>query len=136
MGVTAISGIQNAYAQNHRDLASWERAVRQRGLATMRGYHLSHDDRLRRAVISRLLCHTVVMKEEISREFEIDFDQYFAKELQQLEPPREDGLVLVERDEIRATWLGRIFIRNIAMIFDPYLEKQQLASKPLFSRTL
>ena len=136
MGVTAISGIQNAYAQNHRDLASWERAVRERGLATMRGYHLSDDDRLRRAVISRLLCHTVVLKEEISREFGIDFDQYFAKELRQLEPPRQDGLVLVERDEIRATWLGRIFIRNLAMVFDPYLEKQQLAAKPLFSKTL
>ncbi len=29
MGVTAISGIQNSYAQNHRDLASWEAAVAQ-----------------------------------------------------------------------------------------------------------
>src|SRR6201998_1510213 len=31
MGVTAISGIQQAYAQNHRDLASWEKAVAKRG---------------------------------------------------------------------------------------------------------
>jgi len=44
--------------------------------------------------------------------------------------------VLLERNEIRATWLGRIFIRNLAMVFDPYLEKQQLAAKPLFSKTL
>jgi hypothetical protein len=42
----------------------------------------------------------------------------------------------LERGEIRATWLGRIFIRNLAMVFDPYLEKQQLVSKPLFSKTL
>src|SRR5256885_8485182 len=136
MGVTAISGIQNAYAQNHRDLASWEKAVTDRGVATMRGYWLSDDDRLRRAVISRLLCHTVVLKDEISREFGIEFDEYFAPELQRLEAPRDDGLVLLERDTIRATWLGRIFIRNLAMVFDPYLEKQQLAAKPLFSKTL
>src|SRR5256714_3225234 len=136
MGVTAISGIQNAYAQNHRDLASWEKAVGERGIATMRGYWLSDDDRLRRTVISRLLCHTVVIKNEISREFGIDFDEYFAPELQRLESPCEDGLVVLSRDEIRATWLGRIFIRNLAMIFDPYLEKQQLAAKPLFSKTL
>src|SRR5437868_2334127 len=58
MGVTAISGIQNAYAQNHRDLAAWEKAVGERGIATMRGYKLSEDDRLRRAVISRLLCRS------------------------------------------------------------------------------
>src|SRR6201993_1533443 len=68
MGIHAISGIQSAYAQNHRDIPSWQRAVDERGLATMRGYHLSEEDRLRRAVISRLLCHTVVLKDEISPE--------------------------------------------------------------------
>jgi oxygen-independent coproporphyrinogen-3 oxidase len=136
MGVTAISGIQNAYAQNHRELAAWEKAVGERGIATMRGYRLSEDDRLRRAVISRLLCHTVVIKEEIAREFGIDFDRYFADELARLEASREDGLVSLQADEIRATWMGRIFIRNLAMVFDPYLEKQQLAAKPLFSKTL
>jgi oxygen-independent coproporphyrinogen III oxidase len=136
MGVTAISGIRDAYAQNHRDLPSWEKAVADRGIATMRGYHLSQDDRLRRAVISRLLCHTIIIKDEISREFGIDFDEYFADELRHLEPSRDDGLVLLEPGEIRTTWLGRIFIRNLAMIFDPYLERQQLAAKPLFSKTL
>ncbi|HEX4378418.1 MAG TPA: hypothetical protein VH022_00150, partial [Candidatus Acidoferrum sp.] len=130
------SGIQDAYAQNHRDLASWERAVADRGIATMRGYHLSEDDRLRRSVISRLLCHTLIIKDEVSREFGVDFDEYFAEELRQLESSREDGLVLLERDQIRTTWLGRIFIRNLAMVFDPYLERQQLAAKPLFSKTL
>jgi oxygen-independent coproporphyrinogen-3 oxidase len=136
MGVTAISGIQNAYAQNHRELASWEKAVAERGIATMRGYRLSDDDRLRRAVISRLLCHTVVVKAEIAREFGVDFDSYFAEELARLEAPREDGLVLLGAEEIRTTWLGRVFIRNLAMVFDPFLEKQQLAAKPLFSKTL
>jgi oxygen-independent coproporphyrinogen-3 oxidase len=136
MGITAISGFQNAYAQNHRDIPSWEKAVNARGIATMRGYHLSNEDRLRRAVINRLLCHTVVVKDEISHEFSIDFDKYFEEELRRLEPFREDGLVLLDQGQIRATWLGRIFIRNLAMIFDPYLEKQQLIAKPLFSKTL
>jgi len=136
MGITAISGIQNAYAQNQRDIPSWEKAVAERGVATMRGYHLSDDDRLRRAVISRLLCHTIVLKQEISQEFGIDFDSYFADELARLEPFREDSLVVLSPGEIRTTWLGRIFIRNLAMIFDPYLEKQHLNAKPLFSKTL
>src|SRR6266700_8413932 len=136
MGITAISGIQSAYAQNHRDIPSWQKAVDKRGLATMRGYQLSNEDRLRRAVISRLLCHTVVIKDEISREFGVDFDEHFAEELRRLGPSRQDGLVLLEPEEIRATWLGRIFIRNLAMVFDPYLEKQQLMARPLFSKTL
>jgi oxygen-independent coproporphyrinogen-3 oxidase len=136
LGITAISGIQNAYAQNQRDIPSWEKAVAERGIATMRGYHLSEDDRLRRTVISRLLCHTVVLKNEISNEFAIDFDTYFADELARLEPFLADGLVALDSNEIRTTWLGRVFIRNLAMIFDPYLEKQHLNAKPLFSKTL
>ncbi len=136
MGITAISAIRNAYAQNQRDIPSWEKAVNERGIATMRGYHLSDDDRLRRAVINRLLCHTMVLKQEISREFGIDFDSYFADELARLEAFREDGLAVLHPGEIRTTWLGRIFIRNLAMIFDPYLERQHLNAKPLFSKTL
>ena len=136
MGVTAISGFRDAYAQNFRELVAWEKAVGERGIATMRGYYLSAEDRLRREVISRLLCHTVIPKREISDAFSIDFDEHFAAELQRLELPREDGLLTIDRDEIRATWLGRIFIRNLAMLFDPYLEQQQLNAKPLFSKTL
>jgi len=136
MGVTAISGFSNAYAQNFRELPAWEKSVNERGIATMRGYHLSAEDRLRREVISRLLCHTVIPKREINESFGIDFDQHFAPELERLELPREDGLLTIDANEIRATWLGRIFIRNLAMLFDPYLEQQQLNAKPLFSKTL
>jgi oxygen-independent coproporphyrinogen-3 oxidase len=136
MGITAISGVQDTYAQNYRDIPSWEKAVEERGLATMRGYRLSEDDVIRREVISRLLCHTVIVKDEISNRFGINFDEYFAPELDRLKTPQEDGLVVMNDKEIRAAWLGRIFIRNLAMVFDPYLEKQQLASRPLFSKTL
>ena len=111
-------------------------AVERRGIATMRGYRLSDDDRLRRALITRLLCHAVIRKGEIAREFGVDFDDYFAPELARLQPFVEDRLVELDDDEIRVTFLGRIFIRNVAMIFDPYLEKQRLAEQPLFSKTL
>jgi len=136
MGVTAISGFRDAYAQNFRELPAWEKAVHESGLATMRGYRLSNEDRLRRDVISRLLCHTVIPKREIDQAFGIYFDQHFADELRRMERPRQDGLLTMDGDEIRATWLGRIFIRNLAMLFDPYLEKQHLDAKPLFSKTL
>jgi oxygen-independent coproporphyrinogen III oxidase len=136
MGITAISSVQDTYAQNYRDIPSWEKAVNDRGLATMRGYRLSQDDRIRREVISRLLCHTVIVKDEISSMFGILFDEYFAPELVRLKTSQEDGLVVVNDKEIRTAWLGRIFIRNLAMVFDPYLEKQQLVERPLFSKTL
>ena len=136
MGVSAISSIGEAYAQNDRALATYQSAVAQRGLATMRGYRLNDDDLLRREVITRLLCHTVVRKREIENTFQIHFDEYFHAELIELRAMREDGLVLLSDDEIRVTPLGRIFIRNLAMPFDRYLREQKMDSRPLFSKTL
>ena len=136
MGVSAISAIGSTYGQNYRELPRYTEAVDRHGAATMRGYRLSEDDRLRRALITRLLCHAVIRKDEIGNEFGIDFDNYFAPELARLHSFVEDRLIELARDEIRVTFLGRIFIRNLAMIFDPYLEKQHLAEQPLFSKTL
>lgn len=136
MGVSAISSIGAAYGQNDRKLAEYQSAVDARGSATMRGYRLNDDDVLRRAVITRLLCHAVILKREIENEFRIDFDAYFAEELAELESMRDDGLVLLSGGEIRVTPLGRIFIRNLAMPFDRYLREQKMNERPLFSKTL
>jgi oxygen-independent coproporphyrinogen III oxidase len=136
MGVSAISSIGEAYAQNLREVTGYQETVSSRGLATMRGYRLSPDDEIRRAVIGRLLCHTVIPKEEVEREFSIGFDDYFAAELDRLEEPSAEGLVVLRPDEIRVTPLGRIFIRNVAMVFDRYLHEQQMDQRPLFSKTL
>jgi oxygen-independent coproporphyrinogen-3 oxidase len=136
MGVSAISSIGGAYAQNRREVPAYQQTIGTRGIATMRGYRLSEDDLLRRAVIGRLLCHTVIPKHEIERDFSIHFDEYFAPELQRLEEARDEGLVVLDPEEIRVTPLGRIFIRNVAMAFDRYLHEQQMDQRPLFSKTL
>jgi oxygen-independent coproporphyrinogen-3 oxidase len=136
MGVSAISAIGESYAQNVRDLPGYGARVSERGIATMRGYRLSSDDRLRRAVINRLLCHTVVRKSEIESEFGIRFDETFAPELERLASFAADGLVVFAPDEIRVTGPGRVFIRNVAMVFDPYLDRQKLEGQPLYSKTL
>ena len=136
MGVSAISSIGEAYAQNRKEVPAYQDTAVSRGIATMRGYRLSTDDVIRRAVIGRLLCHTVIPKREVEREFSISFDEYFATELGRLEEPRAEGLVELAPGEIRVTPLGRIFIRNVAMVFDRYLHEQQMDQRPLFSKTL
>ena len=136
MGVSAISSIGQAYAQNSREIPAYQSTVKGRGVATMRGYRLSEDDEIRREVIGRLLCHTVIYKREIECKFRIDFREYFAAELERLAEPCGEGLVTQSAEEIRVTPLGRIFIRNIAMTFDRYLQEQQMDKRPLFSKTL
>ncbi|HTU35471.1 MAG TPA: oxygen-independent coproporphyrinogen III oxidase [Candidatus Acidoferrum sp.] len=136
MGVSAISSIGDAYAQNVREVPEYETRASERGVPTMRGYRLSDDDRLRRSVIGRLLCHAAIRKSDIEREFGIEFDEYFSPELERLKETSDEGLVMLRRDEITVTPLGRIFVRCVAMTFDRYLQEQQMDKRPLFSKTL
>ena len=134
LGMSAIGGLAEAYVQNRRELPAYRAAIERGGAATMRGYRLSPDDRLRRAVIQSLLCHGVVVKSGIERRFDIDFDGTFSDAIAKLEECRRDGLVELDGDEIRATALGRVFLRNLAMPFDAHLPAAP--EKPMFSRTL
>jgi oxygen-independent coproporphyrinogen-3 oxidase len=97
---------------------------------------VSEEDTLRRSVINRILCHTVVFKSEIERDFGINFDEHFAAELTQLRDLERDGLVRLDNGRIEVAPLGRIFIRNVAMAFDAYLNKPESARTQVFSRTL
>jgi oxygen-independent coproporphyrinogen-3 oxidase len=101
----------------------------------MRGWRSSDDDVLRREAISRVLCHGRLCKREIEAEFAIDFDRYFAAELEQLADLERDGLVRLLPDEIQVTLLGRVFLRVIGIVFDAYLRRRD-AGRPLFSRTV
>ena len=123
LGVSSISGIDRTYAQNQRALKDYGAAIERQELPTMRGIMLNDDDVLRRAVISRLLCHCVLHKAEVEAEFGIRFDEYFAGELERLEAFRADGLVNLSAQSISVTQLGRIFIRNVGMVFDKYLQQ-------------
>jgi oxygen-independent coproporphyrinogen-3 oxidase len=133
MGVSSISGLEDAYAQNWRDLPGYYRSIDEGRWPVMRGVRVSREDKLRRSVINRVLCHCSVVKSEVERDFNITFDEHFARELDRLKELELDGLVRLYDDRIDVAPLGRIFIRNIAMIFDAYLsaEKQRVFSKTL-----
>ncbi|MFY9610742.1 MAG: oxygen-independent coproporphyrinogen III oxidase, partial [Blastocatellia bacterium] len=133
MGVSAISGLEDVYAQNWRDLPSYYQAIDQGRWPVMRGIRVSREDKLRRSVINRILCHTVLVKSEIEREFGIAFDKHFAGELQMLKELERDNMVRLNGDRIEIAALGRIFIRNVAMVFDAYLDGE---GKQAFSNTL
>jgi oxygen-independent coproporphyrinogen-3 oxidase len=134
LGVSAIGAIGDAFVQNRRQLPEYRSAIEAEGVATFRGFRLSFDDRVRRTVIGNLLCHGVVVFGEIESAFGVDFRNYFAAALEGLAGCVADGLVEISRTEIRATPLGRVFLRNLAMPFDAYLASQM--EKPVFSRTL
>jgi len=134
MGVSSISGLGRVYAQNFRVLRDYYGAIEQNRIPTMRGIRLTDDDFIRRAIISRILCHCVLHKQEVEREFHLRFDEYFAEELAHLKQLADDGLVVVTPEAVSVTSLGRIFIRNVGMVFDSYLRRPR--ERPVFSKTL
>ncbi|MCA9807146.1 MAG: oxygen-independent coproporphyrinogen III oxidase [Cyanobacteria bacterium HKST-UBA06] len=140
-GVSAISGLEHAYAQNHRKLSQYYEAIQAGHLATMRGLAVSDTDRLHRDIIQAILCQGRLTYSQISQTYGIDFNTQFAPALARLAPMAEDGLVELHNDHLQLLPLGRVFSRNVAMCFDPYLAQRQEdhqadGNPPAFSKTL
>ncbi len=123
LGSSAIGDVQGAYVQDHRRLASYLADVDAGVLPVERGVVLTEDDRVRRTVITALMCNDVCAYTPIEERFGISFSDTFAEELAELARPGglvEEGFVTVDADAVRATELGSLFIRNVAMVFDRY----------------
>lgn len=130
MGMSSISQIDSAYAQNDKDLNGYAEAVKQGQLPVQKGYVLSEDDRIRRYVIMRLMCDMGLDFDRLDRELGLSSKAYFSNEIERLDAFREDGLIERSNGHVRVTDAGRLFIRNIAMTFDAYLDlKEQRYSK-------
>lgn len=129
LGVSAISKFGPTYAQNVRTLDEYYECLRGGTLPTQRGIQLTADDLLRRAVIMALMCHFEVAKESIASAHLVNFDEYFARELADLVPFQEAGLVECSKDWISVTPRGKLLVRALAMVFDRYL-REDLRSRP------
>ncbi|OGI49004.1 MAG: oxygen-independent coproporphyrinogen III oxidase [Candidatus Muproteobacteria bacterium RBG_16_65_34] len=124
LGMTAISQVGASYAQNVRTLDEYYGRLDAGELAVFRGVELAADDRLRRAVITSLICHFTLDIPRVEREHGIRFNDYFAQELADLAAMHRDGLLTVSDDRIDVEPRGKLLIRNICMVFDKYLRQQ------------
>jgi oxygen-independent coproporphyrinogen-3 oxidase len=134
-GMSAISHFGDVYAQNLKNIAEYQKAVLEGQFPTHVGYKMSKDDLIRKFVIMRLMCDLEVEKEEVEDLFDIMFDEYFDQSLEHLFDYVRLGLVTNTIERISVEPTGRLFLRNIAMSFDAYLNRFE-ASKPVFSRTV
>ena len=125
LGVSAISTVGPVYAQNVRTLDEYYGLLDGGTLPVLRGIELSADDLVRRAVIQALACHFEVSREAISIAHLIDFDSYFAAELEELEQMQQESLVSIHDDWISVTPQGRLVVRAICMVFDRYLRTER-----------
>ncbi len=124
MGVTSIGMVGDSYSQNMRTNEEYYERVDAGRIPIFRGVELDADDKLRREVITQLICHFHLNKQAIGRQFDIDFDDYFATELAQLQEMEKDGLLNLDENDIQVRPEGKLLIRNICMTFDRYLREQ------------
>ena len=82
---------------------------------------------LRRETIQQLSCQFRIDTRQISNDWSIDFDEYFANEMDQLRMMAEDGLVEIADDEIRVLEPGRVLVHNICTVFDAYRQTEKTA---------
>jgi oxygen-independent coproporphyrinogen-3 oxidase len=125
--------VGDVYAQNAKDLADYDAAIDAGRLALTRGVRLTADDRLRRDIITQLMCNLELRFDDFETAYGIRFAETFAPQLERLRGFAEDGLVLLSGGKLEVLTAGRMLVRNIAMVFDRYLGQQTLER---FSRTV
>lgn len=134
LGVSAIGKVGDCFVQNRKEIPRWSEAIDRGELPTWRGIALNAEDRLRAEVIDAIMCGGLVEFERFERSFDIEFDDYFAAELERLQVHAHDGLIELEEDRLEVTPAGRLLLRAVAMVFDAYL--QPSAAAPRYSRVI
>jgi oxygen-independent coproporphyrinogen III oxidase len=133
IGVTSIGKVGDVYSQNVKDLPGYYDRLDAGQLPILRGVELDSDDRLRRDVITQLICHFRLDIRRIELGYGIVFRDYFNQELVDLAQMQDDGLVAVGPDEITVVPAGKLLIRNVCMVFDRYLRQ---SAERRFSRVI
>ena len=134
LGVSAIGKVGATYSQNAKTLEEYYDYLDQGRLPVVRGLALSRDDLVRRSVIMALMCQGQLEFESIELAYLIDFNSYFAAELEILRGMQKQGLVEVGATSLQITEMGWYFVRGVAMVFDRYLQADRTRAR--FSRII
>ncbi|MCA9393121.1 MAG: oxygen-independent coproporphyrinogen III oxidase [Candidatus Omnitrophica bacterium] len=134
LGLTSIGFLENTFIQNEKIIGKYFAALDEGRLPVERGMVLNEDDRIRQYTISGLMCHFRLDKSQFRERFGHAFDDYYAAEQGHLLKCQEEGLLESNNHVIKVTELGKLFIRNICMGFDHYLQQRKVAAR--FSRTV
>ena len=112
LGMSAISDIADAYAQNSKSLTDYYRAISAGRLPTTKGFFLQREDKVFRRHILDIACKG---KTTVDPQWSAIFNEWTLPQLRHLE---KDGLVTVQGNDIRLTATGNSFLRHVCKAFD------------------
>ena len=134
-GVSGISQLDAAYAQNTKDISAYMAQVNAGQMPIQRGYALAPWQRITREVIECIMCNIAINWRDMAQRLHVPVDEikraihYNEAELQTLQA---DGLIAFDADSVVITPDGLPFVRNVAAAFDPMMRhNHRLFSKPV-----
>lgn len=119
IGSSAISAFPNGYTQNAVQMPAYRKSILADEFATVRGVSLTEDDKLRRAVISELMCFGNVDLARTCQSFGKQ-TSVFTHEIQALTALQADGLVDIQGSSISIAERACAAIRVVCAVFDAY----------------
>ena len=119
IGLTSISETKTSYRQNFKLMDDYKKSIEAGVLPIERGIILNADDILRRGVIMDIMCSLKVRYGN----YGVDFKKMFESAFPKLSEMEKDALVKFNDDGFEVLPLGRLFLRNIAMLFDGRLSQ-------------
>jgi oxygen-independent coproporphyrinogen-3 oxidase len=120
LGASAIGDSWDAFVQNEKTIADYQRVVNEGNLPVFRSHVLDEADQYVRTHILNLMTTFETTWNATDAE-----NSLLQHALERLEPLQDDGLVKINPFSVVVTLEGRNFLRNICMAFDArYWQKQ------------
>jgi oxygen-independent coproporphyrinogen-3 oxidase len=119
-GASSISAMPQGYVQNIVETGAYSRAVLAGSLPVAKGIAFRGEDRLRAAIIERLMCDMAVDLDAVAARF-APLQPDFAGELAALRTFEEEGLIELQGSRIRVKEAARPALRIVCAVFDTYL---------------
>lgn len=129
LGMSAISDSWYAFAQNEKTVEDYQKRVEEGKIPVFRGHILNKEDLIIRQHILNLMCRL-----ETSWTVE-SFLPEINHSIEKLKEMENDELVEISENKIKITEKGRAFTRNVAMIFDLRMLRNQPETR-IFSMTV
>ena len=113
------------YYQNVYELTHYEGLLAAGIFPVFRGHKLDKDDQIRRDVIVTLRVYFDIHFGTMENRYQINFRDYFQKELAILQEYANDELIEIKPDGIVITELGKQFANLICAVFDKYAKDRK-----------
>lgn len=128
-GASAIGHLPQGYVQNEVHTRAYEESIAGGRLATVKGYALTDDDRLRAEIIERIMCDFGVSLDTICARHG-SVPEEMLKSSPRLQKLISDGIVELDGGSLAMADDSRFLVRSVAAAFDAHLDgAQQLHSR-------